>query len=406
MASFSTTPLALDTYARFGLDSFDERGVVGISTVWQSLYGRPASSGRTLWSPDSVVQDIDIIRANEKLAALVHRGSKGRDLGTGQKDTTQERFTTISRTYPLIEEEGNIDADQLLFRKAGESPISSMTRADRMRSHASDHHQEHVRRMVRTMEVMASQATRTGKLDAILGTSDTKLQYDFLRNATHTFTPTPKWDNASAVILDDHDTAGDLIRTNGHATMDFGIYGEGAMRAVVNDSEVRALSDNRRFELIQVSLTNPVPANLAFLVEAGATPRGRIQTASGRQVWAFTYLDVYTDDAGNPQKYMPDDEVLFGASSARCDRYFGPPERLPVWPQQEQLYQELFGFAPGMAPMPPNIKNVGGVIVPQAFYFDAYTSADGKRVTIRSQSAPIFAPTQTDGFVRLTSVLT
>jgi len=39
------------------------------------------------------------------------------------------------------------------------------------------------------------------------------------------------------------------------------------------------------------------------------------------------------------------------------------------------------------------------------FYCDAYPSGDKKKVTIRTQSAPIFATTQTDAFLTFTSVI-
>ena len=39
-------------------------------------------------------------------------------------------------------------------------------------------------------------------------------------------------------------------------------------------------------------------------------------------------------------------------------------------------------------------------------YYDAYVSGDWKKVSIRSQSAPIFATTQTDAFVTITDLIT
>jgi hypothetical protein len=51
--------------------------------------------------------------------------------------------------------------------------------------------------------------------------------------------------------------------------------------------------------------------------------------------------------------------------------------------------------------MPPKIVDAGGVLTPEAFYWDAYVSPDWKRLTIRGQHAPIFATTQTDAFVVL-----
>lgn len=404
MANFSTTPLPVDEYARFMVDVYDERSAIATPTVFQCLFGVLANGGRTLFSPDAAVVDIDIIRGNERLAALIHRGANSRDIGTGQKNTIQQRFSHISRIYPLIEEEGDIDSNQLLFRRPGESPFSGMSRMDRMRSHASDHHQEHVRRTLRTCEYLASQSVLFGQMPAIIGTADPNLLYDFLRNPAHNFTPALPWTNASSDPIADFDTGCQLIRENGHASPDFALLGADAMDAFVRHALVQTLADNRRFELIQVG-TNPVPPALQRLVDSGAIPRGRLRTPKGYELWLFTYLDVYTDSGGSPAKYMPDDHVVVGASAARCDRYFGPPERLPDVPQRDQLYQQLFGFAPGIAPAPPKIKNMAAVVNPAMFYFDAYVSENWKRVTVRTQAAPIFATTQTDAFATMETVV-
>lgn len=404
MANFSTTPLALDTYARFFTDAFDDRKIISVSTVFQRFFGRPETGAKTLFSPDSAVVDIDIIRGNERLAMLIHRGANGRDIGTGQANTIQQKYSTISRVYPLIEEEGDIDANQLLFRMAGESPLSGRTRLDRMRSLAADQHQEHVRRIVRLFEYLAAQSVLTGKQPAIFGTTDANLQYDFLRPAGHTITPGVTWDNAAANPIGDIEGGCKLVREDGHAKADIVLMGADAMDAFVNHAGVQALADNRRFELVQVN-QNPVPPNLQWLVEAGAIPRGHLRTPRGYDLWLFTYLDVYTNAAGNPTRYMPDDDVLIAASTARCDRYYGPPERLPDYPAQVQLYQQLFGFAPGLEPMPPNIKEMAAVVNPAMFYFDCYVNGNIKRVTARTQAAPILATTQTDAFVTLATVV-
>lgn len=404
VANFFTAPLAIDEYARFFIDAFDERQIIAVSTVFQAFFGRPETGGKTLYSPDAAVADIDIVRGNERLAKMILRGANGRDLGEARADTIQQRFSHISRVYPLIEEEGNIDSNQLLFRVPGESPFSQRSRIDRMRIHAADHHQEHVRRMVRLFEYLAAQSILTGKMPAIFGTTNADLLYDFLRNAAHTFTPATTWDDSGADPLGDLETGCQLIRTNGHAMADIALMGSAALNAFIIHPTVISLADNRRFELINVN-SNPVPPNLQRFVDAGAVPRGRLRTPNGWELWLFSYIDVYTDDAGDPQKYMPEKNVLLAASTARCDRYFGPPERLPDIAARDQLYQQLFGFAPGMAPMPPKIKNSGQAISPEMFYFDAYVGDNWKRATVRSQAAPIFATTQTDAFATLEDVV-
>lgn len=398
MADFSTTPLPLDEYARYMVDVFDDRQLIGVPTLFQAFFGRPENGSKTLFSPDAAAVDIDIIRGNERLAALIPRGVNARMID--KPDTTAQRFSNISRVYPLIEEEGNIDSNQLLFRQAGENPFSGRSRLDRMRSRALEIHQESIRRIVRLFEYLASCSVLTGKMPAIFGTTDTNLLYDFLRPTSHIITVAQEWDQAGSDPLGDVDTACGLIRAHGHARADMMILGTQVMDAFVAHATVTALADNRRFELIEVG-RNPVPPNMQRFVDAGAIPRGRLRTPAGNELWLFTYLDVYTAADGDTESYMPVDLALIAASTARCDRLFGPGESLPNVPARDQLYQQLFGFAPGMAPLPSGILDVSNTVSPAMFYNDAYVSDNWKRVTCRTQSAPIFATTQTDAFVTL-----
>ena len=61
--------------------------------------------------------------------------------------------------------------------------------------------------------------------------------------------------------------------------------------------------------------------------------------------------------------------------------------------------REFFGIDPSIPPMPTNIK--GNAVQNAMFMVDAYGVDDGKRATIRTQAAPIFATTMTDAFVVL-----
>jgi hypothetical protein len=386
---------------------FDEKEMIAVPTGFLSFFGRPETGAQTIISPDANAVDIDIVRGNEKTAALVPRGMISRPLGPTQRNMDAENYTSFSRKYPLSEEEADITAAQLEKRMAGENPYQKRSRLTRMRLLAVKYHHENVRRHVRLFERLAAQSILEGKQDAILGTSNADLQYDFRRNATHIITVGTGWNQAGADILGDLDTACERIRQNGHANADFAGIGGDAMDALIKDTTVKETADNRRFELIEVSTNNPVPPRFTRFVDAGWTPRGRLRTPKGYTLWLFTYTDVYTDqDTDLPVKYLPEDKCIVAASTARCDRYFGPPETLPIIPQKVQLMQELFGFGPDSAPMPMNIKNPGAVVIPEMFYADAYVSADWKKVSIRTQSAPIYATTQTDAFVTLEGLIT
>lgn len=403
--SFNSTPLGVDNYSRFMIEMYNELDVMNVSTGFQSIFGNPMAGGRTLFSPDSEVVDIDIMRGNRKIAALVNRGSNSRRI-SGKKDTQLAEWTSVTRKYPLIEEEGPISASKLNARVPGESPYQGMEKLDRMRFYARSQHMEHIRRIARLNEFLCSESVRTGSHPAILGTTNTDLIYDFQRSAGNTITPANTWNSGSQDILGDIDQACEAVRVNGKLMPDVMILGSDAMDAFLKDTTVKDQADNRRFELIEVSTNNPVPATYDRYVASGMIPRGRLRTPAGFVLWMFTYLDSWETDADVDTKFMPVDQVSIFSSRARADRYFGPSERLPLDPGTIQMYQQYFGFNPMSAPMPPNIANMSAVITPAQFFCDAYTNENKKGLVVRTQSAPIFATTATDGFALLQGLIT
>ena len=398
-----STPQAVDQYSRLMVDLFDERDVISVSTAFQAFFGRPESGGKTVFSDNSSVIDIDIIRGNERIGALVNRGTlSSRNLNT--KDVSDQKFSSFSRVYPLGEEEDVITVDQLNQRIAGETSNQAMMRQDRLKVLASNNHAEHIRRFVRMFEVLAAQSVITGKMDAIIGTSNTSLQYDFRRNPENIFAVPTAWDVASTPMAD-IDTGCTVLRKNGKVKPDMGIVGGGAMEALLNNDSFQKLADNRRFGLIEISDSNPVPARFARFVDAGFIARGRLRTAKGYELWLFTYIDGYTNDAGDYVEYMPLDKMVIASSQARADRYFGPNEIMPANSQRLDLMANTFGIQNPETMSLPNINGTGTVL-PEMFSYDAYAHHSQKGVVTRTQTAPVFATTMTDAFVTLEDLTT
>jgi hypothetical protein len=399
------TPQTVDFYSRYMAELFDEKDVISVSTVWQSFFGRPQNSGsKTIYSPDSEVVDIDIMRGNERVAALIHRGTDSRDLNT-MRNTVTQNYSSFSRVYPLAEELGDITASQINKRMAGEDPYNGKARAERTRMLAREHHMEHIRRYVRLFEVLAGFSLLGGQMPAILGTTNADLLYDFNRNAAHLITPAIPWDQAGADILGDIDAGCRLLRENGKVKPNFIFLGQDVASVFFNDTTIQQLADVRGYEFIRAGMSNFVmDPGLQPLVDGGAIPRGAMVTPEGFRMTVFTYVDIVTDAAGLASHLMPLTSAFMGYYGARCDRYFGPPERLPLVSADLAWYQEMFGMNLAAPIMPGNIRQSAGVVSPDMFYCDAYLSGDRKKVTIRTQSAPIFATTQTDAFVTFLSL--
>lgn len=400
------SPLNAGPYSRFMTEMYDEREIIGVPTGWLSFFGRGGALGQTLFSPDSNAVQIDIMRANLKIAALIHRGEASRSV-EGLKATSGDKHTEFVRAYPLAEEVDSINSNDLNYRVAGEPVFeTNLTKSDRLRVLASRKHNENIRRLVRLWEVLASHSILTGQMEGILGTTNSDLVYDFRRNAAYAATPSPKWDAASPTILADIDGRCDFVRENGHMTPDMAVMGDGIIEPFITDTTVNSVADNRRFELIEVSTNNPVPENFAPFVAGGMIPRGRLRTPKGYTLWLFSYIDTYQNAAGTHVKFMPSDEMLICSSKARCDRYFGPSDVLPTTSRDVAEFMELLGFSLNSPPIPQNIKGASGRVPAAAFYHDAYKGGEGKTITVRTQCAPIFAPVSTDCFAKLENILT
>jgi len=393
------SPVPVQLYSRFMTELFDEKDFIGVPSTFLSLFGRPESGSKTTYQPDKLEIDIDIIRANERMATMVPRGTQAKKLGL--KEAKKERFTERNMVFPLGEEESTITANQLFMRRPGENPYEQKTRLQRMREQALDYHKEHVRRMARTFNYLASQAIITGKMPAIIGTTDTGLIYDFKRKATHTWTASVAWTTASTDILGDMDASCNLIRQDASVIPDVCFLGSTAMESILANAAIIALADNRRFQQASIVTDQDCPKKYMFLQDAGWNFRGILKTPQGYSLHLFSSVEGYDNAAGTFTKFIGDEQCVIGSTEARCDRLFGPPERLPMMGSEVQFFQELFGFSPSAPPMPGNIKNGSMVISPEMFFFDARVSEDRKNVVLRTQTAPIFSPIHTDAWVTI-----
>jgi hypothetical protein len=392
------TPIQVDIFNRFMIEGFDEKQIIPVETVGQTFF----AGGRTWYSPDANVVDIDIMRANRRTAALIPRGTISEPLG-GHSDMATQRFSSFSRKYPLSQEQSNISADQIQNRLMGQNAYSGKTRVDALRELALECHYENIRRHVRLFERLAWTSLLTGKMPAILGTTNTDLIYDYRRNTNLTITPSHGWGNAAGYPFTDLDLACDRIRQYGKTRAKGVFLGATAWQYFLQNAQVNALYLNRPFlDQTRMGPGNNYPPWAMKMEAAGAIILGKIKTPGGRDLVLLTYDATYLNEAGTDTKYMPDDEAFVFDPEARTDRYFGPPDMLPMVPQRAQWYQETFGFNPMGAPQPVNIK--GEVISPAMFYVDAFPNENQTVVTLRTQAAPIFVPTQTDAFCEIKAV--
>lgn len=390
------SPTAPSIYKRVMDGVFDERDIIATPTGFQSLFGR-LGGGTRVYEAEDIEVDVDIVRGNERMAQMLPRGMYSHDIDP-KKYAIQELFSTRTFRFPFAEEETHISAAELRSRTAGETAYDRMDQRTRLRMKAFKAHREHLRKHIRLFEYLAAQVVLTGKQPAIIGATETEWLYDFKRVSTHTADASAAWLTAGTDILGDLNTACTLLRKNGKVKADGLILGSNAFAGVRKNTAIKAEADIIRFEMAELGGNRAVPSKWVFMVEAGFDYRGRLEVSSGKMLDIFTYDEWYDDSSGTKTAYLPADRAIVFSSETRCDAYFGPNERLDYSPQEIAEMQYYLGIGPMAGPLPANIKQSIGQIDLRMFHFDAYL--DGRRtgLTIRTQSAPIFAPALTDGF--------
>jgi hypothetical protein len=397
------------------IDGFDEHEVIAVSTVWLPFFGDPAAGGsKTLFSPDRNAVDIDIKKANEQYAKMRLRGPGSVTIGDTIKGLRNEKFTSISRKYPLMEDFHVIGADQLDWRSFNDNPYMDKTKQQRLRQLARDGSNEIIRRFVRSYNLLAREAIVEGQMSAIFGTTNSDLVYDFYRHPDLTITVANAWDTAGGDIFGDLDEACQRVQRNGKVRPDAFFTKGAVIRAMVENTDFSNRADNRRFNLVGIGSTNRVgenpvssmPTKYQKFVNAGWNYKGWIQTDEGYELHIFVTPDYVEEDDGTFTDMVPDGYGILCNSMVRCDRYFGPDEKLPIVPARQQLYEQLLGISLAVPSAPINIKDGSALVRPDMFSVDAYANEHWTNVTVRVQSAPIFVTVHTDAFCTLKGLTT
>lgn len=388
-----------DDYSRLQVEGFDENLIKGVATGFLSLFGLPGS--RTVYEEDAATVEINIKRANgNRLAALVRRGTVSTPSDVGVQ--TGEKFTNLVREFPLIETISSIESTQLLKLMMNENPFGGGSRFKRLQQRVFDLNMESTQKAINMFEYLASQSILEGSHPAIFGTTNSDLIYDFLRLASHTVTVGTAWNGVTPPIMGDIDGACALVEVDSYMTPSFLGLGEDAMSDFIKDPTVQALADNRRIELIQISSNFPVPPEYEIFARNGWNCRGRLRTLGGRTLWMFGYNAEYKHpDTGTQTRYLPKDQGFILDINARNDRWFGPPDRMPVTSAERMWYQETLGFSMER-PIPiSEIKGVNAGVVDSRMFSYYAEQKDKKTIQLITQSAPIFPTIHTDAIVTL-----
>lgn len=369
-----------------------------VARIWLPFIGR--GGGQMMFEPNVKQVTYTIRRGNRRTGELITRGAVANYLlGSNQKNIDMSSRTEVARSTPLSMEQWAITTDKLNDSVPGEpTDNSGYTRQYRLRYYAAEAQNDMIKAQIRLMNGLAGQGIRTGYQTIITGNTDEL--YDFYRNPLNIRTLGTPWGSnpSSATPLKDLDTAiSHVIAVSGRIPR-LGFFGNTAWSAFLQTDEVanfRQETNSDAFVILSDKAT--MPSEYQYLVDAGWECKGFIRTWEAREIWVFTSEALADDASGNPQRAMPSTEVVLGSADTRCDAIFGPPETLPETPTDERLYQEWFGFSSRGVP-PGQANAASGFIRPEMFYLDAYRNTTKTAYMMRSQTAPLFVPVDTDAW--------
>lgn len=392
MAS-NTSPSNVDGFSRYFANAFNENEIISVFTGFLAIFSRR----RPIIKTDANVVDIDIVRGNEKHAKFIVRGTVGEylkenALGVG-------KYTNFSRKFPLSEETTNMSVEDIEDRMAGESPYSGRSRRERMRDKSIDSYHLMVSRTIRAWEIAAAQAALTGTQPTILGNSDPDYLLDYKRNTDliETFLLADQFDNVGTDPLAVIDARIDKLKQIGKVSGEFTVVmGADTIIGFFGNAIIQAAGDSRRLVTVTKNPDLTAPKPIMDLIAGGMTYIAVASTNKGRKIHILTYDAWYDNDAGASTPYMPDKSMLIMPMVFRADRYFGPGDTLPMTTEDMSYLSQTFGINGRSAFPAVKMKAAPGVVVPQAFYADAFPGAARKNAVLRLQTAPIFATTQTD----------
>ena len=255
---------------------------------------------------DTEFINFDILSKTRRIAPFVHPLVAG-------KIVANAGYQTKSFKPAYIKDKRQFNAYKSLQRAAGEpigGNLSPQQRADINMARAMA---DQVDMINRRLEVMASEALRTGKV-TVTGDEYPTVVVDFTRDAALSpaaLTGTDAWDDAASTPLDDIRLYSlTMLQKSGVAGSDV-IMGTGAVSAFMAHASVKGRLDNR-------NITQNLMNSSAVFSE-GLTPLG---TIDGFGIW--TYGGWYVDPADDTEKEIfPAKQIALASPGIEGVQAFG-----------------------------------------------------------------------------------
>lgn len=289
-----TTKVMLDKYV-------EQKEPIGF------LAGQFQSPPRNFHNKEEI--EIDIRRNGKKIAIAVS------NLSTGARLNSYDLFTNKAYKPAIYREAASINAHDLIKRDAGDNPFADFDFQFKAVERGIDIGIEMSSKILRAIEVQASQVLQTGKITLKDDGNNDIYEIDFKPKSSHFPTVSVTWGTTGDDKIGDIGSLCRQIKTDGKLTPDLLEMGHTAYEKFIQDATVLARFDNLRIEGNGI-----VPLNR---MGNGGLYRGVIEIDNYKlDIW--TYDESYEDPVtGNDTPYITADKVIVRASKGRLDATFG-----------------------------------------------------------------------------------
>lgn len=262
----------------------------------------PTNDATDIFSTDDVL--VEFRDGSKKLAPFVAPRKGG--VTILRNGYNLERYTP-----PFVAPKRPLSADDLKKRGFGEALYSQLTPEQRQQTLILKDADELSELITRREEAIAAETMLTNGCimkhiaDDVDAADEMEIRFYSEGSNPAAYTPTTKWDDAGAKIIDDLGAMARMLTSKGLRASDL-VCSPDVADAIVNNEAVQKLLDNRRINLGDVE---------PELLPAGAAIVARLNV-KGRIISVISYDETYTDDAGADKLYIPSGKCVMTAPAA------------------------------------------------------------------------------------------
>lgn len=394
-----SAPLAPNALTSFLSELFSDLNKIEVATSHMSMWGKPNSEDMTEIVFNALEFSYDLIRGTNFISDINPRSQieAEKNIGSNLETNVEEVYQNITNLFPIIKETTAVSHDQTFRRLAGQLAITKltgdeMTALDKAGILLSRGIKVNLKKMAGRMNMVASEAIRTGKITLSDGS-----EYDFDRATANSGTVVAQWNNvATATPTADLAALYEAVRDNGRCTPGFVGLGSDAAVSFFATNEITELSNLRRNNFISGGRDLPaLPPGYDRRIANGWVYQAYLLTPQGYPLYIFVNNDNYQLANKTFTNFQPKKDVLMMDPAIRLDRFFGPNVRWNLNTPEDQFINRIFGISGMINTMPEQVSE--GNVEPWMFYHYPEINSGKTSLQIESLTCPVYVPTQVDG---------